>query len=472
MVTPDGGNSVELLFGVKGGGSIDGESGAIIKEQINAIARAIEKDGTATRLKFSVDTSNTQNFKKDLQQINSITNNISSKPILTSKNFDYGSVAQYKNKINELMNSLQATNSGFDVSKLKITGFANATDSGKIAFTLFNKELQETRTVVLNLDQNELKTCSTQELLNKAVQQGSVNYAAMQKEQQKAIKASEQEANVKQRVANTHNSTLSAMMKYYRTNEVNLKANKELYQEFLALQSKMQNGQFKTSAQAEGAWSAFKVKADEAKVTTQSLGQQMKGLFQNRLGYMLAGYTSMAVYSSIRQLYTNVVDLDSALTQLQIVTGKSRQEIKAFGDDAANTAKKIGVSISDITSSTETYARLGYSLSDALNLSEITNSFSNIAAIDIDDATSGMTAILKGYNLDASQAEHVADVLTEVGQKYAVSASEIAEALQNGGAALHTANTSFEKSVGLVASGNAAIKCMSHNTVMYYRKIA
>lgn len=472
METPNGGNSVELLFGVQGGGSISGESGARIKEQINAIAREIEKDGT-THLRFSVDTSSTQNFKKDLQQINSITNNISNKPILTSKNFDYGSIAQYKNKINELMTSLQATNSGFDVSKLKVTGFANATDSGKIAFTLFNKELQETRTVVLNLGQNELKTCSTQELLNKTVQQGTVNYAAMQKEQQKAIKTSEQEANAKQRVANTHNSTLSAMMKYYRTNEVNLKSNKALYQEFLTLQSQMQSrGFFRTSAQAAGAWDAFKVKAQEAGVEVKSLGQQMKGLFQNRLGYMLAGYASMAVYSSIRQLYTNVVELDSALTQLQIVTGKSRQEIKAFGDDAANTAKKIGVSISDITSSTETYARLGYSLKDALNLSEITNSFSNIAAINIDDATSGMTAILKGYNLDASQAEHVADVLTEVGQKYAVSASEIAEALQNGGAALHTANTSFEKSVGLVASGNAAIKCLSHNTVMYYRKIA
>lgn len=82
----------------------------------------------------------------------------------------------------------------------------------------------------------------------------------------------------------------------------------------------------------------------------------------------------------------------------------------------------------------------------------------NVANTDSGTATTGLTSIIKGYNMDVSNAEHVADVLVEVGQKYAISAEELMAAFERGGAALYATGTDFEKSAALFAATNAALQ--------------
>ena len=157
-------------------------------------------------------------------------------------------------------------------------------------------------------------------------------------------------------------------------------------------------------------------------------------------------------------MWTSVKDIDAALTQVRIVSGESGTAIRQFAQDAVQAGKEIGSSAVNIIKSTETYARLGYTLKEATELARETTIFSQIADIDVDDATAGMTSILKGFQKDADDAEYISDVLTKVGQSYAVSASELSTALQNTSAAMFQANTSFEQSVALIAAGNAAVQ--------------
>lgn len=82
----------------------------------------------------------------------------------------------------------------------------------------------------------------------------------------------------------------------------------------------------------------------------------------------------------------------------------------------------------------------------------------NVGNTDVDTATTGITSIIKGYEMDASDAEHVSDVLVKVGQEYAISAEELMAAFQRGGAALHASGTDFEKSAALFAATNASLK--------------
>lgn len=165
-----------------------------------------------------------------------------------------------------------------------------------------------------------------------------------------------------------------------------------------------------------------------------------------------------AAIRAIKDMVNATTELDSSLAQLKIVTGESDATIERFADKVFESAKKLGASATDIISSAETWARLGYTLNESLNLSEITTMLSNVADTDIGDATTSMTAILKGYDLDASEAERVADVLTLIGQKYAISAEGLGEALQNGGASLEAANNTLEQSVAILAAGNAAVQ--------------
>ena len=86
----------------------------------------------------------------------------------------------------------------------------------------------------------------------------------------------------------------------------------------------------------------------------------------------------MAVYRAMRQMVSASIELDDAMTQLQIVTKDTDETYERFGDKIADTAKKIGSSISDLLDSTTVYARLGYSLDESSMLAEYTAMLQNV----------------------------------------------------------------------------------------------
>ena len=83
---------------------------------------------------------------------------------------------------------------------------------------------------------------------------------------------------------------------------------------------------------------------------------------------------------------------------------------------------------------------------------------SNVAATSIDEATTGLTSVIKGFNLSADDSMAVADKLTLVGEKYAISSSEILTAMARGGATLAATGTTLDQAIALFASSNAAIQ--------------
>lgn len=158
------------------------------------------------------------------------------------------------------------------------------------------------------------------------------------------------------------------------------------------------------------------------------------------------------------EMVAAVRDINDALTQLTIVTGKSGSELDSFFQRAADSAYNMGHSVTEVLGSVETFTRLGYGLKDASTLADAATIMSNVADTTVSASTTGLTSIIKGYGLEASDATRVSDVLAKVGKDYAISAEELMSALERGGAALNVANTSFEESVALAAAGNAAIQ--------------
>ena len=193
-------------------------------------------------------------------------------------------------------------------------------------------------------------------------------------------------------------------------------------------------------------------------LATEKWYQKMMRTFGTRVRSMLAGLVIGKITMYLRDIYKNVVDIDTAMTQLKIVTGASDRQMEKFLSNSTKLAKELGSTINEVLKSVETFSRLGYDLTDATELAKFSNILSKVAAVSSDEATKGLTSIIKGYGFDPSDAEHIADVLVSVGQKYAVSASELMEAYEKAGAALNASNTSFEKSAGLIAAANASIQ--------------
>lgn len=187
--------------------------------------------------------------------------------------------------------------------------------------------------------------------------------------------------------------------------------------------------------------------------------QKLVTTLGDKLKFGIAGFLSGKLLMYVRDIYNNVVKIDSAMGQLRIVTGATDAEMSRFLSNASSMAKELGSDITYVLNTIETFSRLGYNLADSSTLAKFTSILSNVAGVSSQQATTGMTSIIKGFGLDVSQTEHVSDVLVQVGQKYAVSAGELMEAYERSSAALAATGTSFEKSAGLIAAANAAVEC-------------
>lgn len=185
---------------------------------------------------------------------------------------------------------------------------------------------------------------------------------------------------------------------------------------------------------------------------------KIAALFKNVTGAMFAYEAFYKAKEAARAMYESVVSVDDAMTQLKIVTGASGSEMATFFNEAAASATELGHSVSDVLGSIETFSRLGYNLSDAMSLSNAATVMSNVAAVGVDESTTGLTSIVKGYGIQATEADTVADKLTAVGQDYAVSAGELMTALERGGSSLASANNSLDESIALIAAGNASVQ--------------
>lgn len=204
--------------------------------------------------------------------------------------------------------------------------------------------------------------------------------------------------------------------------------------------------------------SRYTQEMNQAGEGTKSFMDRVGGLGKKFGEWLTVSRVVMAAWRAMKQMVTSTIELDSAMTQLKIVTGATDAEMSRFLLQATDLAKGLGKSISEMVSSIEVFSRLGYNLTDSSTLAKYAAILSNVAAVGQDEATTGITSIIKGYNMDVGNSEHVADVLVEVGQKYAVSAAEMMEAFEKSGAALNATNTSFEKSAGLIAAANASVQ--------------
>lgn len=191
---------------------------------------------------------------------------------------------------------------------------------------------------------------------------------------------------------------------------------------------------------------------------TKSFSERMGGLAKKFGAWFSVTHVIMLAVRAVRQMVKASVELDSAMTQMQIVTKASASEMEAFGDAAAKVAKRTASTITDVVDSATTYARLGYTMGESTQLAEFTAMLQNVGNIDVSDAQDAITSIIKAYDIDASQIESVMDKLVEVGNHFPISVSQIAEGMTNASSTLHAAGNTFEQSVALLTAANTTIQ--------------
>lgn len=237
----------------------------------------------------------------------------------------------------------------------------------------------------------------------------------------------------------------------------NSKALKQYGDQLTDLANKMRNAQ--TQGELNGYVNQFKnLKAEitAAGLGGRSFGDQLKNAFVH-IGEFTGIY---AITSQIRQLpmemTQEVIKIDTAMTELRKVSTASASEISDYFDQATESARKYGQTIDEVIDSTASWTRLGYDLEDATELSRVSALLGQVGSgLDVESASNGLQAVIKGFNGAAQEAEHYGDIINYIADTQPLNAQDIIEGLTRSASSMAAAGNTLEQTIGLIAAGTS-----------------
>ena len=198
----------------------------------------------------------------------------------------------------------------------------------------------------------------------------------------------------------------------------------------------------------------------KVKDAAQQAGKTGATAFQNfktkaqELGTYLAS-SMMFSYAAegVKAMVNNVIELDTALTELKKTTEGSQQDYANFMSTAASTSQEVGAKISDVVQSAAEWSRSGYGLQQSGELARAATIYTNVSEYEnVSDATTSLIASMKAYGIEAENVMSIVDKLNAVGNTTSTTSAGLGDSLLRSASALATAGNSIDESLGLIVA--------------------
>ena len=203
----------------------------------------------------------------------------------------------------------------------------------------------------------------------------------------------------------------------------------------------------------------------EAGRAGRTLWDTLKNSGFHQIAAQMAGMFGVYdIINVVRQGINTVRELDTAMTEVRKVSNATETQYASFRDTVSSTAKEIATTNKELLNSSADFLRLGYSLDQASDLAKNATLFVNVGdGVDITEATEDMITAMKAFDIQAEDSIKIVDDYNQIGNQFALSASDIGEAMKRSASAFETGNNSFEQSIGLITAMNEIVQ-NSENT--------
>ena len=162
----------------------------------------------------------------------------------------------------------------------------------------------------------------------------------------------------------------------------------------------------------------------ETKTLLTTMGQTMV----NTVKWGIASSVMNSFTNSVRQSVEYVKNLDSALTDIRIVTGDSTEKMKQFAVQANQAAQALGRSTMDYSKAALTFYQQGLGEEDVAARTQSTLVAQNITGAG-EQMADYLTAVWNGYKVANEEAELYVDKLAAVADSSASNMAQLATAM-------------------------------------------
>ena len=204
----------------------------------------------------------------------------------------------------------------------------------------------------------------------------------------------------------------------------------------------------------------IRVLAKDAGMTGKTMSESFIGAAQKFGGWMFMTHGIMQAVRTVKQMFSNVVQLDTAMTALKRVTKETDNTYEQFFDQSSKRAVRLGATLTDTINASADFVKLGYDMSDAGNLAEAALTYKNvgIGIEDISEASGSLVSTMKAFGTETNDAMNIVDKFNDVGNKYAISSQGIGEAMVRSASAMAAAGNDVDETIALITAGNEIVQ--------------
>lgn len=403
---------IGLLFGVQGGGKLSGESGQLILQQLNKIARSI--DNTNNRMKVTIGVNEAQTRQLIQKQLNNISKGL--KITIGGNASGQGAQRQVKDLTRQVDNALN-----------KLAGMGGNADKKKYSNVAgVAKEFKSYSDAVVKAQ--KAYNAWQYDQSNPQLQQNLIDTVRTATNEKKRLDAALSNTTAFDKQALAYNKVIDEITKYQAKNKETLKNTPELAAKLEELNQQLAGGTFK-GGNAHNRFLELTNQIRAAGGEAETLGQKIRRIFGEKLGYGIIASAAMMARQAVKEVYNNVVELDKAVVDLQIATGKNREEVKELVSTYSELGRELGATTSEVAQASDSWLRQGYSIEQVNELTRNSIMLAKLGQMESADATIALTSALRGYELQAEDVGSVTDKLVAVDMTAAVTAGQLATAM-------------------------------------------
>lgn len=196
---------------------------------------------------------------------------------------------------------------------------------------------------------------------------------------------------------------------------------------------------------------AFNAEVKAAGLNAQTLGQRWQNALSKFTEWFGVANIVMSAFGTIKTMIKNVKDLDAAVTDLQIASGQSRDQVWGMVRDYADMGVELGSVATDVAAAADTFLRQGQNMANTNELIRDSMMLSRLGQIDAAEASTALTSAMKGYQVEAEEAVRIVDRLTAVDMAAAADAGSLAVAMSETANSARIAGIEMDRLIGYLA---------------------
>lgn len=158
----------------------------------------------------------------------------------------------------------------------------------------------------------------------------------------------------------------------------------------------------------------LKNSAKMAAAETGTFGHSLQTAFQKFPIWLITGSIVFAPILALKDMTQRIIEVDTALTNLQRVSGMSDTGLKQFLGESIQLSDQLSNKLMDILTISEEFSRMGFSGNELLDITESAQVLQNISDLSAEDSVKTLTAAMLNYNIAAEDSVRITDLLNEV----------------------------------------------------------